>query len=277
MSYLLNIHGKLIDLSVPKVMGILNVTPDSFFTESRTSTQSSIESRVGRLLSEGADIIDIGGCSTRPGIVPTSEEEEMSRLRLALDVILKLAPDAVVSVDTFRSDVAKMCVEEYGVSIVNDVSGGDGDELMYSTVSRLGVPYVLTHCDWLNHLSGKPSSFNMDSLSLFFSDRIQRLRDLGQKDILLDPGFGFSKNIDANYALAAEIERLKLHDLPILIGISRKRMIYQLLDTTAEYALNGSTVLHTYFLLKGCANILRVHDIKACCEAIKIVSSIIRH
>ena len=276
MSKFINIHGKLMDLSTPKVMGIVNVTPDSFYKSSRLSTPNSVKTRVLQMLEEGADMIDVGAYSTRPGSELVSPDEEMSRLRMAFDAIGDIAPDAVLSVDTFRSDVAKMSVEEYGVSIVNDVSGGI-DPKMFSTASSLGVPYILTYSDWSKHLSNVINSmeYNPEKMSRSFSEKIQLLRDLGQKDIILDPGFGFGKSVINDYSLARDIERLKLHDLPILVGVSRKKMIHLTLETTADDSLTGTTALHTYFLLKGCANILRVHDVKACRDVIRITEKLI--
>lgn len=276
MSNSLNIHGKLMYLSTPKVMGIVNVTPDSFYKSSRNATATSVKNRVLQMLEEGADIIDVGAYSTRPGSDFVHPDEEMSRLRMAFQAIRDIAPDAVISVDTFRSDVAKMSVEEYGVSIVNDVSGGN-DPDMFATVSRLGVPYILTYSNWTKHLSNEISSMKYDpeEMSRSFSFKIQSLRDIGQKDIILDPGFGFGKSVLDDYALARDIDRLLLHELPILVGVSRKKMIYLTLDTTPDDSLIGTTALHTYFLLKGCANILRVHDVKACRDAIRITENLI--
>ena len=257
-SYSLNVGGRLIDLTEPQVMGILNLTPDSFFAPSRKEDEAAVRQRARQIVDEGGSFIDVGACSMRPGSVPCTEEEETERLRRGLKVVRDEVPDAVLSIDTFRANVARMCVEEFGAAIVNDVTGGEADAEMFSTVAQLGVPYVLT----FPH-NEKPH--------LFFAEKVQQLRDLGQKDILLDPGFGFGKNLDENYALLSELEMLKVFELPLLIGVSRKRMVFELLGTSPEDALNGTTVLHTLCLAKGCAQILRVHDVREAVEAVKIV------
>lgn len=272
LNYTINANGQLIDLGTPQVMGILNVTPDSFFADSRKQTEREIAERVEQIVAEQGQMIDIGAYSSRPNADDISPTEEMERLRRGLQIVRKLAPEAVVSVDTFRADVAKMCVEEYGVQIVNDISGGELDKDMFRTVARLGVPYMLMH------MKGTPQTMQeaphyddlMKELLLYFAEKIQQLRDLGQKDIILDPGFGFGKTLEHNYTLLNHLEALKIFELPLLVGVSRKSMIYKLLGTTAQEALNGTTVLHTICLTKGCANILRVHDVKACVEAVKI-------
>ena len=268
----INVNGRLMDLSSPRVMGILNVTPDSFYADSRMSSDEQIVSRVHQIHREGADIIDIGGYSSRPGADNVSIQEEMARLRKGLQILYRELPEAVVSVDTFRADVAKMCVEELGAGIINDISGGELDSSMFQTVAKLGVPYVLMH------MKGTPQNMQqeahyenlMKEIMLYFAEKVQRLRDLGQKDIILDPGYGFAKTIDHNYELLQHQEMLKIFDLPILVGLSRKSMVYNLLEVTPHQALNGTSVLHTLALLKG-ANIFRVHDVKACAEVIKIV------
>jgi len=265
-------HGRLIDITRPQVMGILNVTPDSFYAGSRMQTEAAIEARVDAILSEGGAMIDVGAYSSRSGADDVSPAEEMSRLRPALQYIRSAHPQAIVSVDTFRADVARMCVEEYGADIINDISGGALDAAMFPTVAHLGVPYVLMH------MKGTPQNMqdapSYDHLMLemlqYFAERIQQLRDLGQKDIILDAGFGFAKTLAHNYELLAHLEQLHVFELPILTGISRKSMIYKLLSTTPAEALNGTTVLNTIALMKGCANILRVHDVAACVEAVRI-------
>lgn len=272
LNYTINANGQLIDLGTPQVMGILNVTPDSFFSGSRKQTETEIADRVEQILAEGGQMIDIGAYSSRPNADDVSPKEEMERLRRGLRILREKAPDAIVSVDTFRADVAKMCVEEYGVQIVNDISGGALDKEMFPTVASLGVPYVLMH------MKGTPQTMQeaphyddvMKEILLYFAEKVQQLRDLGQKDIILDPGFGFGKTLEHNYELLSHLEALQIFELPILVGVSRKSMIYKLLGTTAEEALNGTTVLNTICLMKGCANILRVHDVKECVEAVKI-------
>ena len=268
----INVNGRLMDLSEPQVMGILNVTPDSFYARSRSETEKDIVQRLHQIIDEGASIIDIGGYSSRPNAEHISAEEEMNRLRNGLEIIRKHSPNAVVSVDTFRADVAKMCVEEYGVAIINDISAGQMDEQMFPTIAKLGVPYIIMH------MKGTPQDMQVSpkydhflkEIFYYFSERVQKLRDLGVKDIIIDPGFGFGKTLEHNYELMNHLEEFNLFELPLLVGVSRKTMIYKLLGTTPEEALNGTTALHTIALLKG-ANILRVHDVKEAVESIKIV------
>lgn len=271
-SFSINVNGCLMDLTQPKVMGILNVTPDSFFAGSRAETEKDIVARLQQLTEEGADIIDIGAYSSRPNAEHISAEEEMNRLRTGLKLIQKHCPEAVVSVDTFRSEVAKPCVEEYGVAMVNDISAGEMDSRMFTTIAQLGVPYIIMH------MKGTPQDMQtaphydhlLKEVFYYFSEKVQRLRDLGVKDILLDPGFGFGKTLEHNYELLNHLEEFALFELPLLVGVSRKSMVYKLLGITPEEALNGTTALHTIALLKG-ANLLRVHDVKAAIEAVRIV------
>lgn len=268
----INVNGKLMDLSYPQVMGILNVTPDSFYAGSRQQTEMEISRRVLQIVEEGASIIDIGAYSSRPHAEHISPEEEMRRLRAGLEIIRRLHPDSVVSVDTFRADVARMCVEEYGVAIINDIAAGEMDKEMFPTVARLGVPYIMMH------MQGTPQDMQMNphydnllkEIFFYFSERVQKLRDLGVKDIILDPGFGFGKTLEHNYQLMNHLEEFSIFELPLLVGVSRKSMIYKLLGGTPEDALNGTTVLHTLSLMKG-ADILRVHDVKAAVETVQIV------
>jgi dihydropteroate synthase len=268
----INVNGRLMDLSEPQVMGILNVTPDSFYAGSRSETEKDIVQRLHQIIDEGASIIDIGGYSSRPNAEHISAEEEMSRLRNGLEIIRKHSPNAVVSVDTFRADVAKMCVEEYGAAIINDISAGQMDEQMFPTIAKLGVPYIIMH------MKGTPQDMQVSpkydhflkEIFYYFSEKVQKLRDLGVKDIIIDPGFGFGKTLEHNYELMNHLEEFNLFELPLLVGVSRKSMIYKLLGTTPEEALNGTTALHTIALLKG-AHILRVHDVKEAVESIKIV------
>ena len=268
----INANGKLMDLSEPQVMGILNVTPDSFYAGSRTETERDITQRIHQIVNEGASIIDIGAYSSRPNAQHISAEEEMSRLRTGLELIRKHYPEAIVSVDTFRADIARMCVEEYGVAIINDISAGNMDEQMFPTIARLGVPYIIMH------MKGTPQNMQenphydhfLKEIFYYFSEKVQKLRDLGAKDIIIDPGFGFGKTIEHNYELLNHLEEFHLFELPILVGISRKSMIYKLLGTTPEEALNGTTALNTIALTKG-AHILRVHDVKEAVETVRIV------
>ncbi len=276
MHYTININGKLLDMSKAHVMGILNVTPDSFYAGCRTGTELElIRERVAQIRDEGASIIDIGAYSSRPGADDISAEEEAKRLRMALPIVRETWKEAIISVDTFRADIAKMCAEEYGVQIINDISAGQLDSRMFSTVSKLGVPYIMMHS------KGSPQTMKelavydnmMEEIILFFAERVQRLRDLGHKDIIIDPGFGFAKNMEQNYELMERLEELKILNLPILIGISRKSMIYKLLGGNADESLNGTTVLNTIGLMKG-ASVLRVHDVKECMQIIKIAEKL---
>ena len=268
----INANGRLMDLSEPQVMGILNVTPDSFYAGSHGVTEGYIIDRIHQIVNEGASIIDIGACSTRPGADEVSIEEEMSRLRMGLELIRKHRPDAIVSVDTYRADVAKMCVEEYGAAIINDISAGQMDEQMFATIARLGIPYIIMH------MKGTPKDMQVNpqydhflkEVFYFFSEKVQRLRDLGVKDIIIDPGFGFGKTLEHNYELMNHLEEFALFELPLLVGVSRKSMIYKHLGITPEEALNGTTTLNTIALLRG-ASILRVHDVRQAMESIKIV------
>lgn len=268
----INANGKLLDLSTPCVMGILNATPDSFYADSRMQTEAQIARRVEQMAQEGAGIMDVGAYSSRPGAADVSAKEEMERLRTALGVVRRLQPDAIVSVDTFRADVARMCVEEYGAAIINDISGGELDKDMFATVARLQVPYVLMH------MQGTPQDMQqrphydslLEDVFLYLARKVQQLRDLGVKDIILDPGFGFGKTLEHNYELLAHLEDFRIFELPLLAGVSRKSMIYRLLDATPAEALNGTTVVHSICLLKG-ADILRVHDVRQAVEAVKII------
>ena len=270
----INVNGSLLDLSQPRVMGILNVTPDSFYAGSRTQTEAEIVRRVKQIVSEGAAIIDIGAYSSRPNADNVSAREEMERLRMGLKILFEIQPDAVVSVDTFRADVARMCVEEYGVAIINDIAAGEMDANMFHTVAALNVPYIMMH------MQGTPQSMQqhphydnlLKEVFLYFARKVQQLRDLGVKDIILDPGFGFGKTMEHNYELLSHLEEFRIFELPLLVGVSRKSMIYRLLGITPQEALNGTTVLDTICLLKG-ADILRVHDVKEAVETVRIVQA----
>lgn len=292
--YTINVHGRLTDLSRPQVMGILNVTPDSFYAGSRKQTEREIAERACRIVEEGGTMIDVGAFSTRPGAPEVSEAEEMERLRRGLGVVRRELPDAVLSVDTFRPDVARMAVEEYGVGIINDVSEGNiggafggtdasaydmggsnnGDKNrngggkeapvpeMFRMVARLGVPYIL--------MSLKPT---LPAMLKAFAREVQQLRDLGVKDIILDPGFGFGKTLGQNYAIMAGLDRLQCLSLPVLVGVSRKSMVWRLLGGGPDDALGGTTVLNTMALERG-ASILRVHDVRQAVEAVKVTGAV---
>ena len=267
MDYTINVKGRLMDLSEPQVMGIINVTPDSFYAGSRKQTEAEIAERAHQIVDEGASMIDIGACSTRPGSAPVSEAEEMERLRFGLGIVRRELPGSIVSVDTFRPDVARMAVEEFGADIINDVGSPaalqfDEVPLMFRMVSRLRVPYI--------YMSSQPT---LRDMLLEFARKVQQLRDLGQHDIILDPGFGFGKTLEQNYAVMSGLERLQVMQLPVLVGISRKSMIYRLLGLTPEESLGGTTVLNTIALTKG-ASILRVHDVRQAVECVRIVDQL---
>ena len=261
MEFTMNVSGLLMDLSTPQVMGILNVTPDSFYAGSRRQTEQGIVEGIHQMVADGAAIIDVGGCSTRPGAPLASEEEERERLRFALDIISRERSDIPVSVDTFRPDIARMAVEEYGVAIINDVGSLEQQD-MFRMVARLRVPYIL--------MSLEPT---MREMLLSFSEKVQRLRDFGARDIILDPGFGFGKTLEQNYEVMAELEKLQVLELPLLVGISRKSMIFKKFGCKPDEALNGTTALNTIALMKG-AHILRVHDVREAVECVKIVESL---
>lgn len=272
MEYTIQVKGRLVSLREPQVMGILNCTPDSFFAGSRVQTEESIARRANQIIEEGGTMIDVGGFSTRPGGVEVPEEEEMRRLRFALPIVRREQPEAILSVDTYRPNVARMVVEEMGADIINDVSEGgitgvvdtpleqttDEYPAIFRTVAALGVPYIL--------MSVKPTIHDM---LLAMAREVQQLRDLGQKDIILDPGFGFGKTQEQNYDVLREMNRLSTLGLPILAGMSRKRMIFQPLGTNPDGSLNGTTVVNTLALMNG-GSILRVHDVKAAAEAVRL-------
>ncbi len=269
----INLRGRLWDLSQPRVMGILNATPDSFFESSRAQTEQEIAERANQIVAEGGEMIDVGAYSTRPGAAAVSEEEEMLRLRFALAIVRREQPESIISVDTFRPQVARMAVEEYGVDIINDVSGGntqgafggtvgnetEEDPAMFRMVAALRVPYI-----YMSRAN------DVEPMLQDFARQVERLRSYGQKDIILDPGFGFGKTVEENYQVMARLEQLAVMNLPLLVGVSRKSMIWKLLDCTPEGALNGTTVLNTIALEKGAA-ILRVHDVRQAVEAVRLV------
>ncbi len=271
----LNIKGTLFPLHTPIVMGILNVTPDSFYADSRKQSEAAITERIETIIKEGAEIIDVGGYSSRPDAAEVTEEEEMKRLATALGILNTHYPDVAVSVDTFRAKIARRCVEEYGAAIINDISGGELDSEMFATVAKLHVPYILMHMRGTPQTMQQNTDYEdmMEEILKYFAGKISTLREMGVCDIIIDPGFGFSKTLRQNYELMKNLWEFEDFGLPLLVGISRKSMIYKLLDSTPGESLNGTTVLNTYALLNG-ADILRVHDVKAAVEAIKIVTEI---
>ena len=275
MEYTINIKGRLMDLGTPQVMGILNVTPDSFYSGSRKQTEGEIANRANQIIAEGGSIIDVGAFSTRHGADEVSEEEEGRRLKFALDIVRREQPDVAISVDTYRPTLARKCIEEWGADIINDVSEGGITGIanvplhqqetecpeMFRVVGELKVPYIL--------MSVQPT---LAMMMKGFAREVQQLRDLGAKDIILDPGFGFGKDLAQNYQIFAEMEKLNVMELPVLVGISRKSMIYKLLGGDATTSLNGTSVLDTVALMKG-TSILRVHDVKEAVEAVRIVEA----
>jgi len=271
--YSLNLKGRLVTIDRPWVMGIVNITPDSFYCGSRAMDEQTLVDRVRQLLADGADVLDVGACSTRPGSESVSEQGEMERLQWALGIIRREAPDVIISVDTFRAEVARRCVEEWGADIINDISGGMLDQDMFATVARLQVPYVLMH------MRGTPETMSTltdyenvaaDVLE-WLARRIDELRQLGVADVIADPGFGFAKTMEQNYEMLAHLYAFHALEAPLLVGVSRKRMIYTPLHCDAENALNGTTVINTIALLHG-AHILRVHDVKAAAEAVALTT-----
>ena len=272
MDKMLNIKGNLVSLDTPVVMGILNVTPDSFYAASRQRGEADIERRIETILSEGGAWIDVGGYSSRPDAEDVSPEEEMRRLEPALRLLRDRYPEVPVSLDTFRAEVARWGVEEYGVALINDISGGELDEAMFRTVAGLRVPYLLMHMRGTPRTMQRHTDYAdlMEEVMLYFARKVRELRLLGVNDIILDPGFGFSKTLEQNYRLMRHLEEFAVFELPLLVGVSRKSMIYRLLDATPEESLNGTTVLNTFALLHG-ADILRVHDVRQAVEAVRIV------
>ena len=271
----INTGGRLLDLETPRVMGILNVTPDSFYKGSRYATDNELMQAAVRMIEEGADILDIGGYSSRPGASDVSTEEESKRVLGAVKLIRRELPDAIISIDTFRSDVARKAVEAYGAHIINDISGGDGDSDMVSIISGLNVPYVIMH------MQGEPLTMQVNpvyndvvaDILKWFGKRILRLKEAGVKDIIIDPGFGFGKTAAHNFDLLKRLGDLSIAGLPVMVGLSRKSMVWRTLSIKADEALNGTTVLNTIALANG-ADILRVHDVKEAVEAVRLMQMI---
>ncbi|KGN88886.1 dihydropteroate synthase [Porphyromonas crevioricanis] len=272
----INLRGQLVDLSHPRVMGIINVTPDSFYTGSRIKGEEAIRKRIEEIVSEGGSFIDVGGYSSRPDAPEVSPQDEINRLKPTLKILRDEYPSLLVSVDTFRADIARMCVEEYGAHMINDISGGDLDPKMYSTVAELGVPYILMHMKGTPKIMQQLCQYRDIALEVldYFVERVGKLRELDVKDIILDPGYGFAKTLEQNYELMSrQREVCDPLELPVLVGISRKSMIYRLLGCSADDSLNGTSILNTYALLQG-AHILRVHDVRQAVEAVRIVSQL---
>lgn len=275
--YSLNLQGRLVTIDRPWVMGIINVTPDSFYSGSRVNDEQTLVARVGQMLADGADVLDIGACSTRPGSQSVDAQGEMERLQWALDIIRRTAPGVIISVDTYRADVARRCVEEWGADIINDISGGTLDEAMFDTVARLQVPYVLMHTRGTPETMASMTDYDDVAADVleWMARRIDTLRQMGVADVIADPGFGFAKDQEQNYRLLSCLDAFHALDAPLLVGVSRKRMIYTPLECGPDEALNGTTVVNTIALQQG-AHILRVHDVKAAAEAVKI-TTLMRH
>lgn len=272
-TYSLNLRGRLVTIDRPWVMGIINITPDSFYSGSRINDEQSLVARVQQMLADGADVIDLGACSTRPGSEQVDAKGEMERLQWALAIIRREHPDVIVSVDTYRAEVARQCVEQWGVDIINDISGGTIDEAMFATVAEMKVPYVLMHMRGTPDTMASLTDYNDVTADVleWMARRIDELRQMGVADIIADPGFGFAKTVEQNYELLERLEAFHALDAPLLVGVSRKRMIYTPLECTADEALNGTTVVNALALERG-AHILRVHDVKAAAEAVKIIT-----
>lgn len=271
----INIRGRLIDLSLPRVMGIINVTPDSFFSGSRAESENEIIENAGRMIEDGADFLDIGGWSSRPGAGEIPAEEERARVITAVKVVSREFPEAAISVDTYRSEIAEEAVSEYGAGMINDITGGESDRNMFQTVSRLQVPYVIMHMQGLpSYMQENPSYENVASdIIKWFGERIVRLKSMGVTDIIIDPGFGFGKNASHNFQLLNSLSDFSITGLPVLVGVSRKSMVWKTLGISPEEALNGTTVLNTVALLAG-ADILRVHDVREAVQAVKLVQKL---
>lgn len=269
----LTFRGKIVSLETPIVMGIINVTPDSFYSGSQFMMRMRIRNRAKQIIQQGGSIIDVGACSTRPGAALISEEEELKRLNKAIAVIRKNFPEAIVSVDTFRASVAKRMVEDFGVNMINDISAGDMDKGMFETVAKLNVPYIAMH------MQGTPQDMQLSpryenvvkELFTFFADKAEKLSKIGVKDILIDPGFGFGKTLEHNFTILNNLDAFRILNLPIVVGLSRKSMIYKPLAINPETALNGTTALNSIALLKG-AKVLRVHDVQEAVETIMLTS-----
>ncbi|HRX30556.1 MAG: dihydropteroate synthase [Bacteroidales bacterium] len=265
-------NGKLINIEKPLIMGIINVTHNSFFAQSRCKTKHGITHRAGKMLTQGAAIIDVGACSTRPGVEMVSEEKELKRLNMAIGSIRKKFPDAVISIDTFRSGVARRMVKDFAVDIINDISAGDLDSKMFETIADLKVPYIIMHMQGTPQNMQQNPTYNnvVQDILLYLNEKVEKLKTLGVNDIIIDPGLGFGKTINHNYTLLKNLDAFKLFELPILIGLSRKSMIFKTLNTTPKGSLNGTSILNTIALLNG-ANILRVHDVQEAVECVKLV------
>ena len=275
-NFSLNLNGRILDLTTPRVMGIINATPDSFYQGSRLPEPVQALQKAREMIAEGADILDIGAVSTRPGAEEISEEEELNRLSPVLETIRNEIPECIISVDTWRSGIARLVHERFGVDLINDISAGQLDPAMFSTVAEKGLSYVIMHMQGTPETMQESTHYKnvVDDLLQFFGERVHKLRKLGVNDIVVDPGFGFGKNLDQNYTLLMELDAFQMLELPLMVGISRKSMIYKALESDPDEALNGTTAAHMAALLKG-ASLLRVHDVKAAVETVKIFQQIV--
>ncbi|HQZ25848.1 MAG TPA: dihydropteroate synthase [Flavobacterium sp.] len=270
----INCKGQLIDLTTPKVMGILNVTPNSFYDGGMYKSSSEMLTKVGKMLSDGATFIDVGAYSSKPSAEYVSEEEELQRIIPIINLILEYYPEALLSVDTFRSEVAKVCIQN-GAAIINDISAGNLDDKMLETIAKYNVPYIMMHMRGTPETMQKMTSYEdiVKEILFYFSEKVANARSFGINDLIIDPGFGFAKTLDQNYEVLQKMELFEILELPLLAGFSRKSMIYKTLQSSAEEALNGTTVLNTVALTKG-AKILRVHDVKEAMECITLFNKI---
>ena len=275
-NFSLNLNGRILDLTTPRVMGIINATPDSFYQGSRLPEPVQALQKAREMIAEGADILDIGAVSTRPGAKEISEEEELNRLSPVLETIRNEIPDCIISVDTWRSGIARLVHERFGVDLINDISAGQLDPEMFSIVAQKNLSYVMMHMQGTPDTMQESTHYKnvVDDLLQFFGERVHKLRKLGVNDIVVDPGFGFGKNLDQNYTLLMELDAFQMLELPLMVGISRKSMIYKALESDPDEALNGTTAAHMAALLKG-ASLLRVHDVKAAVETVKIFQQIV--
>ncbi len=271
----INVSGKLLDLSIPKIMGVINITPDSFYKRSRFMEDDEIVNAAGELLNDGADIIDVGGYSSRPGAADITIEEEKKRVLNALRIIKREFPDVIISIDTFRSEIAREAVKSFGANMINDISGGEADNKMFDVIMELNVPYIMMHMQGMpeNMQDNPVYSDVVADILVWFSSRIVRLQAAGVRDIIIDPGFGFGKTAQHNFEILHRLEDFSISGLPLLVGISRKSMIWKTLGVSTEEALNGTTVLNTIALMKG-VDILRVHDVKEAVQAVRLMAEI---
>ncbi len=275
-NFSVNLDGMIMDLSTPRIMGIINATPDSFYSTSRLPDPESALEKARTMIQEGAHLLDVGAVSSRPGAEEVSEQEELERLSPVLEAFRKEFPDFPLSVDTRRSGVVRKLREHFGINVINDISAGQGDPEMFATVAELGIPYIMMHMQGTPRDMQEAPEYDhvVNDLLQFFAERVHKLRKMGVNDIIIDPGFGFGKTLEQNYHLLRELHAFQMFELPLLVGVSRKSMIYNVLNTDPEFALNGTTAAHMALLFQG-ANLLRVHDVKAAAETVQIFQQIV--